>query len=152
MLSKIFFGRPKKMALGVRKWPFLAKNFKFWPKMAIFSGPKIFKKKFFFALKYILDHFKSFPEKKIFEKIFVPLIFLALVLGPHRYIYICIDMLDFRKKIFDKKCLKIPKNNFKLGPKLIFEKQNFFRPQVVPWDVRYSYETGPCGLSLSPLS
>ena len=44
---RIFFGRPKKKAAGVRKWPFLAKNIKFWPKMAIFSGPKIFKKKFF---------------------------------------------------------------------------------------------------------
>ena len=27
---------------------------------------------------------------------------------------------------FDKKCLKIPKNNFKLGPKLIFEKKIFW--------------------------
>ena len=35
------------MALEVRKWPFLVKNFKFWPKMAIFSGPKIFRKIFF---------------------------------------------------------------------------------------------------------
>ena len=41
-------------------------------------------------------------------------------------------MLDFRKKIFNQKCLKIPKNNFKLGPKLIFEKKILFGPQVVP--------------------
>ena len=51
-----FFGPPKKMALGVRKWPFLAKNFKFCTKKAIFSGPKIFKK-FFFVFFYISDHF-----------------------------------------------------------------------------------------------
>ena len=57
----------EKMALGVRKWPFLGKNIKFWPKMAIFSGPKIFKK-IFFALKYISDHFKSFPDKKFSAK------------------------------------------------------------------------------------
>ena len=44
---EFFFGRPKKIAPGVRKWPFLAKNIKFWPKMAIFSGPKIFKKHLF---------------------------------------------------------------------------------------------------------
>ena len=35
------FWPTEKMALGVRKWPFLAKNIKFWPKMAIFSDPKI---------------------------------------------------------------------------------------------------------------
>ena len=44
-----FFCPTEKMALGGRKWPFLAKNIKFWPKMAIFSGPKIFKKNFFFV-------------------------------------------------------------------------------------------------------
>ena len=101
MLSKIFFGQPNKMALGVRKWPFLAENFKFWPKMAIFSGPKIFKKKFF-VLKCILDYFKSFPEKKFFAKKISYLKFF--VLGPrptYIYIYICVyvHIPDFRKFI-----------------------------------------------------
>ena len=71
MLSKMFFGRPKKMALGVRKWPFLAKNFKFWPKMAIFSGPKIFKKNFFFVFSHFRPFLTVFNEN---EKKFGPFI------------------------------------------------------------------------------
>ena len=52
------FRSTKKIAFFVSKWPFLAKNFKFWPKMAIFFGPKIFKN-FFFVFFYILDHSSS---------------------------------------------------------------------------------------------
>ena len=40
--KKLYYGNfcwpTEKMALGVRKWPFLAKNIKFWPKMVIFRA------------------------------------------------------------------------------------------------------------------
>ena len=43
----------------------------------------------------------------------------TLHLGYRRIVY-----LTFSIKKLTKKCLKLPKNNFKLGPKLIFEKKS----------------------------
>ena len=49
-----FFGRPKNGPLGP-KMTLFGPKFKFWPKMAIFCGPKIFKK-ICFAFLDILFH------------------------------------------------------------------------------------------------
>ena len=87
VLSKIFFGPPKngpwgpKMAIFGPKLPVLAKNGDFW-------WSKNFQK-ICFCLKIHFRPFQVVTTKKVFcKKNFVPLIVLALVLGPHRYIYI----------------------------------------------------------------
>ena len=68
-----FFGPPKQMALGVRKWPFLAKNIKFWPKMAIFSGAKIFKNHLFLFFLHFRPLLIVFNENKKKLAFFWPL-------------------------------------------------------------------------------
>ena len=69
------------MAFGVQKWPFLAKNIKFWPKMAIFSGPKIFKF-FFLHFRQLVIVFNEKQKWTLFWPLLAPFLPLLLPFRP----------------------------------------------------------------------